>query len=91
MEKETFLEPGQVEEYEIDAWSTCTLLGEGHQLRLEISSSAFPKFDRNMNTGGPIGKEAKGIVAEQTVYHDRLRPSRVLVPVVPRHSPQISR
>jgi putative CocE/NonD family hydrolase len=84
MEKESFLEPDRVEEYEIDAWSTCVLLKEGHQLRLEISSSAFPKFDRNLNTGGPIGKETKGIVAEQTVYHDRARPSRVLLPVVAR-------
>jgi putative CocE/NonD family hydrolase len=84
MEKESFLEPGRVEEYEIDAWSTCVLLKEGHQLRLEISSSAFPKFDRNLNTGGPIGKETKGIVAEQSVYHDRARPSRVFLPVVAR-------
>jgi putative CocE/NonD family hydrolase len=84
MEEESFLEPGRVESYEIDAWSTCAMLGEGHRLRLEISSSAFPKFDRNLNTGGRIGMEAKGIVAEQTVYHDRGRPSRVLLPVVPR-------
>jgi putative CocE/NonD family hydrolase len=81
MEKESFLEPGRVEDYEIDAWSTCVLLERGHQLRLEISSSAFPKFDRNLNTGGPIGRETKGIVAEQTVYHDRARPSRVFLPV----------
>jgi len=84
MEEESFLEPGRVESYEIDAWSTCGLLGEGHRLRLEISSSAFPKFDRNLNTGGRIGMETKGIVAEQTVYHDRERRSRVLIPVVPR-------
>jgi len=84
MEKESFLEPGRVESYDIDAWSTCVLMGEGHRLRLEISSSAFPKFDRNLNTGGRIGMETKGIVAEQTVYHDREHPSRVLIPVVPR-------
>jgi len=84
MEEETFLEPGRVESYDIDAWSTCVLLGEGHRLRVEISSSAFPKFDRNLNTGGRIGMETKGIVADQTVYHDRERPSRVLIPVVPR-------
>jgi hypothetical protein len=84
MEREAFVEPGRVESYEIDAWSTCVLLGEGHRLRLEISSSAFPKFDRNLNTGGPIGKEKEGVVAEQTVYHDRARPSRVVIPVVPR-------
>jgi putative CocE/NonD family hydrolase len=84
MEEEVFLEPGRVESYDIDAWSTCVLLGEGHRLRVEISSSAFPKFDRNLNTGGRIGIETEGIVAQQTVYHDRERPSRVLIPVVPR-------
>jgi len=83
-EEESFLEPGRVESYDIDAWSTCVLMGEGHRLRLEISSSAFPKFDRNLNTGGRIGMETKGIVAEQSVYHDREHPSRVLIPVVPR-------
>jgi hypothetical protein len=84
MAETSFPEPGRVESYDIDAWSTCALLGKGHRLRLEISSSAFPKFDRNMNTGGPIGKETMGIVAEQTVYHDRERPSRVVIPVVKR-------
>ncbi len=84
MEKASFVEPRRVESYDIDAWSTCVFLGENHRLRLEISSSAFPKFDRNLNTGGPIGTESKGIVAEQTVYHDRDRPSRVLIPVVLR-------
>src|SRR3990172_1481803 len=64
--------------------TTFVLMDEGHRLRLEISSSAFPKFDRNLNTGGRIGMETKGIAAEQTVYHDREHPSRVLIPVVPR-------
>jgi uncharacterized protein len=84
MDEEVFLEPGKVETYDIDLWSTCVLLGEGHRLRLEISSSAFPKFDRNLNTGGPIGKETMGVIANQTIYHDRERPSRVSIPVVPR-------
>jgi hypothetical protein len=52
-------------------------------LRLEVASHAFPKFDRNMQTGGPIGKETEAVVAEQTVYHDRDRASYLLVPVVP--------
>ncbi|MFQ5792681.1 MAG: CocE/NonD family hydrolase, partial [Acidobacteriota bacterium] len=83
MEREEFLEPGESAEYDIDCWSSCIVLEAGHRLRVEISSSAFPKFDRNLNTGGPIGKELGGIVAEQTVYHDRLRPSHVLIPVLP--------
>jgi len=78
------LEPGKVEEYRIDAWSTCIRLGAGWRLRLEVASHAFPKFDRNLQTGGPIGKEAQGVVAEQTVYHDGERASYLLVPVVER-------
>ena len=84
MEREEPLEPGKIEEYDIDCWSTCVVLLQGHRLRLEISSSAFPKFDRNMNTGGPIGKEAEGVVAEQSVYHDEEHPSHVVIPVIPR-------
>ncbi|MCL4810733.1 MAG: hypothetical protein KJ062_23485, partial [Thermoanaerobaculia bacterium] len=62
----------------------CIRLARGYSLRLEISSSAFPKFDRNLNTGGPIGKESTWVVADQTVYHDAERPSYLLVPVVPK-------
>ncbi len=83
LDRQVLLEPGQVEEYEIDCWSTCIHLAKGHRVRLEIASSAFPKFDRNLNTGGPIGKESKGIVAQQTVYHDAARPSYLLLPVIP--------
>ncbi len=84
LEREEFLTPGQVEEYDIDAWSTCILLAEGHQLRVEVMSGAFPLIDPNLNTGRPIGDDVEGVVAEQTVYHDRLRPSHVVLPVVPR-------
>ncbi len=79
-----FVPPGQVETYDVDNWATCIRLGVGWRLRLEVASHAFPKFDRNMQTGGPIGKEAEGVVAEQTVYHDAEHPSFVVVPVVMR-------
>jgi putative CocE/NonD family hydrolase len=81
-DREVLLEPGTVERYEIDNWSTCIRLGRGWRLRLEVASHAFPKFDRNMQTGGPIGKETTGMVADQTVYHDRQRSSYLVVPVV---------
>jgi putative CocE/NonD family hydrolase len=83
LEKEEPLVPGEIAEYDIDCWSTCITIEKGHKVRLEISSSAFPKFDRNLNTGGPIGKESVGIVANQTVYHDKIRPSHLILPVVP--------
>lgn len=84
MDREVPLVPGQVEQYEIDNWSTCIRMGAGWRIRLEVASHAFPKFDRNLQTGGPIGKEAAGVVADQTVYHDRERPSYLLLPVIPR-------
>jgi len=80
-DREVFLEPGAIERYEIDNWSTCITLKSGWRLRLEVASHAFPKFDRNMQTGGPIGKEASGLIADQTVYHDRERGSYLMVPV----------
>ncbi len=81
LERPELLTPGEPQEYTIDCWSTCILLDRGHRLRLEVSSSAFPKFDRNLNTGGPLGTETSGVVAHQTVYHDRSRPSHVVVPI----------
>jgi putative CocE/NonD family hydrolase len=82
-EKEDLLVPGKVYEYTISAWSTCVQLQKGHQLRLEVSSSAFPKFARNLNKGGNDATETQGIVAEQTIYHDASHPSYLLVPIVP--------
>ncbi len=80
---EALLTPGAVETYRIDAWSTCIELQPGWRVRLEIASHAFPKFDVNLQTGGPIGKEVNGVVADQTVYHDRTRVSYVELPIVP--------
>lgn len=90
LEREDLLTPGGVEEYAIDAWATCVRLGPGHRLRLEISSSSWPQFDRNLNTGGPLWKESGWIVADQTVYHDRTRPSHVLIPVIPPGNAKVS-
>ncbi len=82
-EREEFLAPGKAETYEIDAWATCIEMQPGHRLRVEVSSSAFPKFAPNLNTGGNAATETRGVVANQTVFHDRARPSFVLVPIVP--------
>ena len=79
-----FLTPGKPEAYDIDNWATCQLFGRGHRLRLEVLSSAFPKWDRNLNTGGPLGDETRAIVADQTVHHGRGTESWVTIPVVPR-------
>lgn len=81
--REEFLTPGSIEQYEIDLWSTCNRFLAGHRIRLEVTSSAVPRFDKNMNTGGRLGYEASGVVAQQTIYHDAQHPSHVLLPIVP--------
>ncbi|MDH3680220.1 MAG: CocE/NonD family hydrolase [Acidimicrobiia bacterium] len=78
------LEPGTPYRFRIDLWATSTVFLPGHRIRLEISSSNFPRFDRNLNTGQPFGQGASAVVANQTVYHETERPSAVVLPVIPR-------
>ena len=78
------MEPGTVYELRIDVWETSNVFKAGHRIRLEVSSSNFPRFDRNLNTGRQPGMDAEMRIAEQTVYHDAGRPSRLVLPVIPR-------
>ena len=78
------IQPGRVYEYAIDLWATSNLFRKGHRIRLEISSSNFPRFDRNANTGDEIGSDATFVPALQTVYHTSEYPSRVDLPIVER-------
>jgi putative CocE/NonD family hydrolase len=78
----TPLEPGRVYRVEIDCWSSSNCFLAGHRIRVEISSSNFPQFDRNPNTGHPIGVDAELRAATQTVYHDAAHPSHIVLPVV---------
>ena len=80
----TLIEPGKTYRYEIDLWVTSNLFKPGHRVRLEISSSNFPRFDRNPNTGHEFGADAELAQAKQTVFHDRDRPSHVVLPIIPR-------
>ncbi|MEA2530324.1 MAG: uncharacterized protein QOG89_1968, partial [Thermomicrobiales bacterium] len=75
---------GEVYEYQIDLWATSNLFRRGHRLALEVSSSNFPRFDRNPNTGHDLGADAELRPALQTIYHDRERPSRLTLPIIPR-------
>ena len=75
---------GQVYEYTIDLWATSNLFRKGHQIRVEISSSNFPRFDRNTNTGEAIGTDSSFVSALQSVYHTSEYPSCITLPVVPR-------
>jgi uncharacterized protein len=80
----TLLEPGQVYRYEIDLMVTGNVFLKGHRIRVEISSSNFPRYDRNLNTGQPIGAGRERRVAHQTVLHTSAYPSHVVLPVIPR-------
>lgn len=78
------LTPGQTYEFTIDLWPTANLFKAGHRIRVDISSSNFPHFDRNLNTGNPIGSDVldNAIAAEQTILHDSLHPSNLVLPLV---------
>jgi putative CocE/NonD family hydrolase len=82
-EEPTLLEPGKIYEYTIDLWSTSNRFLKGHQIRVEVSSSNFPQFDRNPNTGNTFGVDTETRVANQTIYHDAEHPSHILLPIVP--------
>jgi putative CocE/NonD family hydrolase len=82
--KPELLEPGKAEQFEIDLWVTANLFRRGHRIRVEVSSSNFPRFDRNPNTGHPFGVDAELASAKQTIFHDRAHPSHLLLPVIPR-------
>jgi putative CocE/NonD family hydrolase len=81
-DKPWIIEPGKIYGFDVDLWNTCQEFGKGHRVRVEVASSAFPKYDRNQNTGEPLGKTANIKVAEQTVYHDVENPSYVILPFV---------
>jgi putative CocE/NonD family hydrolase len=78
------LDPGRVYEYTIDLWATGSVFKAGHRIRLYISSSNFPRFDRNLNTGEPIRGATRVVKAIQRIYHDAEHPSALVLPVIPR-------
>jgi predicted acyl esterase len=75
----SLLKPGRVYPFEIDLWSTANLFRKGHRIRLQLASADFPRYERNANRGGRPGKP---IPATQTVFHDRKRPSHLLLHVM---------
>jgi putative CocE/NonD family hydrolase len=81
----SLIEPGQAYEYIIDLWATSNLFKAGHCIRLDITSSSFPRWDRNPNTGHPLGADAELAVAHQTILHDREHLSYITLPIVSAH------
>ncbi len=83
-EQASSIEPGKVYEYKIDLWSTSNVFLKGHRIRVEVSSSNFPRFDRNLNTGKNDAVSAEFVKATNTVLHDSAHPSALILPVVAR-------
>lgn len=76
------IKPGKVYEYSIDLWATSNVFLPGHRIRLEISSSNFPRFDRNPNTGEDAGTATRVVKAQQTIYHSSRYPSHLILPII---------
>ena len=78
------MQPGEVYPVTIKLYPTSNIFKKGHRIRLDVSSSNFPRFDLNPNTGEPLNDNRRVRTAVNTVHHDRERPSHILLPVIPR-------
>jgi putative CocE/NonD family hydrolase len=81
--KAELLEPGKAYEFTIEMYPTSLLFQRGHRVRLDISSSNFPRFDVNPNTGEALNDNRRAQIAENTIYLDAQHPSRIILPVIP--------
>ena len=82
-DRQEMMSPGEIYEIEITPFPTANVFKKGHRIRIDVSSSNFPRFDVNPNTGEPLGKNRRRIKADNTVYHDAARASHIVLPVVP--------
>jgi hypothetical protein len=83
LNEETLMEPGTVYPFTIKLYPTSNVFKKGHRIRVDVSSSNFPRFDLNPNTGEPLGNHRRTVTAVNTVYHDREHPSHIRLPVIP--------
>jgi predicted acyl esterase len=83
-DRPSLLQPNTVYQYDMDLWFTGIVIPPGHRLRVVVSSALFPKYDRNLNTGGDNERDTEFVAAHQTVFHDAAFPSHVTLPVIPR-------
>jgi putative CocE/NonD family hydrolase len=81
-ENPALLHPDEIYRFDVDLWATAQVFATGHRLRVEVTSSEFPRYDPNLNTGGTFGEETQGLVARNVVFHDAARASHVLLPVL---------
>ena len=76
------MNPGKIYKFKLDLWATSNVFRKGHVLRLEVSSSNFPRFDRNLNSGADAALAQQFVSATNTIYHDDQHPSTLVLPVV---------
>lgn len=82
LRREEFLTPGEVYRFEIDLWNTAIVFNRGHRIRVSVTSSNAPRFHVHPNTRTPYDPTAAGLVATNTIYHDREHPSAIILPVI---------
>ena len=88
-ERPEFMKPGEIYEFRIEPFPTANVFKRGHRIRLDISSSNFPRFDVNTNSGEPVGMGRRVVVADNSIFHTAGRASYVVLPIVP-HAPSTS-
>ena len=84
LERPELMQPGEIYQFTIQLYPTSNLFRAGHRIRLDISSSNFPRFDPNPNTGEALNAHTHTMVARNTIYHDAAHPSHVILPIIPR-------
>lgn len=83
-EKAELMNPGQVYKIVVDLWATSNVFEKGHAIRLDLSSSNFPRFDRNLNTGAEQATSREFVSASNTILHDAEHPSALVLPIIPQ-------
>jgi putative CocE/NonD family hydrolase len=83
-ERQELMTPGEIYRLEIEPFPTANVFKKGHRIRVDLSSSNFPRFDVNPNTGEPLGMNRRMVNADNTLFHDALRPSHVMLPILER-------
>ena len=87
LERADLMKPGEIYQFTIQMYPTSNLFKAGHRIRLDISSSNFPRFDVNPNTGEPLNAHRRTMVATNSIYHERANPSHVILPIIPPGKP----
>jgi uncharacterized protein len=84
LEHAALMTPGEIYPFTIEMYPTSVVFQKGHRIRVDISSSNFPRFDVNPNTGEPLNDNRHWAIATNTIYHDAQRPSQILLPIIPK-------